>query len=128
MNLAPSALAGLPAATLDVVKGVSDLLARLPSIERSIAAASRQAQGTLDEILLRLGPVESQLTDLQDSANALAGRLDRAQETVAPLNGRIEELASNAARIEGALEHLLDRVPGLSADDARQRAERLPPN
>lgn len=138
MNLRPPSLTGLPSATLDVAKGVSDLLARLPAIERSIARAAQRALDTLEEIderlapieeiLARLGPVEVQLNDLQDSAGALAGRLDRANDTVAPLNGRIEELAANAARIEGALEHLLDRVPGLSANDARKRAERLPPN
>ena len=33
------------------------------------------------------------------------------------------QLARMMAQLEGSLEHLLDRVPGLSADDARERAE-----
>jgi len=36
-------------------------------------------------------------------------------------------LTERAVGIEGALEHVLDRVPGLSADDARERAKDPPP-
>lgn len=119
---APS-LTGLPSATLDAVKGVSDLLARLPAIERSVVLASQHVQETLDEILIRLRPIEDELDELRDSAGRLETQLGRFGEAVATLEGRADGLTERAARIEGALEHVLDRVPGLSAGDAIRRAD-----
>jgi len=123
VNLRTSSLTGLPATTLEILKGVSDLLARLPAIERSVSLASRHAQETLDEILVMLRPIEDELDDLRATADRLETQIGRFGAAVATLDGRADGLTERAARIEGALEHVLDRVPGLSAADASRRAD-----
>lgn len=119
---------GWPAAVLDTLGGISDLLARLPQIERSVSDAAAKVQATLDrsgasldDILERLRPMEAEIERLRKDAGALDSRLEGLD--LDGLDDRFVALTEAANRLDGGLVHVLDRVPGLSAGDARDRAE-----
>lgn len=121
---------GWPAGALDAVGGITDLLGRLPEIERGISEAGTRVQSTLEEILSTVRPIEDELGDLRETARALDrrlalldSRLGTLQGLIDPLEQRFLELTESANRLDGALVHVLDRVPGLSPGDARERAE-----
>lgn len=128
---------GWPAGVLETLGGVSDLLARLPEIERSVGETAARvqsvlegSQASLDGILERLGPVEGEVEELRSVAASLDSRMEglgpqlrRLEQLIDPLERRFVELTEAANRLDGGLVHVLDRVPGLSADDARERAE-----
>ncbi len=64
-----------------------------------------------------------------DDAGGTAGGTERQIATtdrkVAELEGLVAQLIEVAIRVEGAAEHFLDKVPGLSAERAEQRAEEI---
>ncbi|MDQ3103373.1 MAG: hypothetical protein M3Q53_06015 [Actinomycetota bacterium] len=68
-----------------------------------------------------------ELDELRGTADELRSKTESLQRTAAPLEDSMSRLTERAAAIEGALEHALDRVPGLSAEDARERAQNPPP-
>ncbi len=108
-----------PWAALGSLAALAD---RLDQLERPVADYAKRVEGELEGILGLLAPMESQLDDLRDSAQALEGQLKQTRDVVAPLDERIAGLEEKAALLEGSIEHILDRVPGLSAEDARDRA------
>jgi chromosome segregation ATPase len=117
--------------TIDALGGAAGLMARLPDVERAVAEAAERAQGTLDRILDRVDPVADDLDSLQATAKRLDNHLGivemhltRLEDLVEPLEERFRELTAAANRLDGDLTHVLDRVPGLSAEDARDLAER----
>ena len=121
---------GWPGSIVSAVGGVVELAARLPDIEQGVAQAGRRAQETLQGILDRVEPVSAELDELQATARRLEGRLEAVEphlteleSLIDPLERRFVELTEAANRLDGALVHVLDRVPGLSADDARDIAE-----
>lgn len=119
-----------PVNVANAVGGALGVLGRLPDFERAAGDAVRRAQDTLEQILERVGPVEANLDELRESAGRLDSRIDRVEghlveleRLIDPLEERFRELTEAANRLDGALVHVLDRVPGLSAEDARDRAE-----
>ena len=120
----------LPAQVAEAIGGAGSLIARLPELERAVSEAGSRAQATLDGILERVGPVTDDIDDLRATAHRLESRLDalyphldELEGLIDPLEQRFVELTAAANRLDGALVHVLDRVPGLSAEDARERAE-----
>lgn len=132
MSPSPRDLLGLPLMAPRALRAATDLLERLPEIETAVIGAVDRAQGTLDELLDRVRPIETELQELQASARTLEGQLAETERQiavtdrkVAELEGLVAQLIEVAIRIEGAAEHLLDKVPGLSAERAEERAEEI---
>jgi chromosome segregation ATPase len=114
------------------LRAATDLLERLPEIEAAVIGAVDRAQGTLDELLDRVRPIESELQALQVAARTLEGQLAETERQFALTDRKIDELQTLVAqlidmeiRIEGAAEHILDKVPGLSVERAGERAEEI---
>jgi chromosome segregation ATPase len=122
----------LPMMAPRAMRAAADLLERLPEIETAVTDAVARAQGTLDELLERVRPIESELQELQTSAKTLEGQLAATERQIAVTDTKVTELEDLmtrliqlATRIEGAAEHFLDKVPGLSAERAEERAEEI---
>lgn len=115
----------LPLAAQGALRAGLDLLNRVPEIERSITRAGQRAGDTFDEILERVRPIELNLEELKSEARDLRSELAAAREDLRGLDERIDYLAALASRIEGSAEHVLDKVPGLSADKANKRANEI---
>jgi chromosome segregation ATPase len=114
------------------LRAAVDFLGRLDEVEESVAESSAGVQGTLDELLERVRPIEAELAELRNAAGTLERRLGETERRVGEIDataGRLEvgmgQLIEVAARLEGALEHVLDRVPGLSAQKAVRRGRAL---
>ncbi len=116
---------GLPLAMLGAVRAATDLLGRANEIERSLARGGAHVQQVLDDVLERLKPLEDEIDDLRESAKALTAELEETRAIVSPLSRQVAELHATIARLEGSLEHVIDRVPGLSADEAAERGEEI---
>ena len=132
MSPSPRDLLGLPLLAPRALRAATDLLERLPEIEAAVIGAVDRAQGTLDELLDRVRPIESELQELQVSARTLERQLAETEQQfavtdrkVAELQDLIAQLIELAIRVEGAAEHFLDKVPGLSAERAGERAEEI---
>jgi chromosome segregation ATPase len=128
----PRDLFGLPLAAQRALKSGAELLERLPEIEAAVTTTVGRAQRTLDELLDRVRPIESELQELQRSAATLEGQLAATERQIAVTDAKVAELqellarlTEVAIRVEGAAEHFLDRVPGLSAERAEERAEEI---
>jgi chromosome segregation ATPase len=128
----PRDLLALPAIGSRALGAAADFLERLPEIESAVTAAATRAQDTLDELLDRVRPIESELQELQRSAATLEGQLAETEKQIAVTDAKVAELQALmaqlielATRVEGAAEHLLDKVPGLSAEKAEERAEEI---
>ncbi len=96
-------------------------LGRLDDVEESVAGAAGRVEGTLDEVLARVRPLEAELTEIREAAQVLERRLLATEAKVTELDLTATELTLVAARLEGAVEHLLDKVPGLSSSAAVKR-------
>jgi uncharacterized coiled-coil protein SlyX len=114
------------------LRAAADLLERLPEIEAAVIATVDRAQGTLDELLDRVRPIETELQEVQGSARTLERQLVETEQQFAVTDRKIDELKVLVAqlieqviRVEGAAEHFLDKVPGLSAERAQERAEEI---
>jgi chromosome segregation ATPase len=116
---------GLPLALLDATRAATRLLGRADEIEEALAGGGRHVTGTLDEILERLAPVREELNGIRAVATSLEAELKASRETLAGLAARIAQLETTAAHLEGSLEHVFDKVPGMSAEDARERGEEV---
>jgi chromosome segregation ATPase len=125
-------LTDLSLAAPRALRAASGFLARLPEVEEAVAGAAARAQGTLDELLERVRPIETELTDLRESSRRLERQLVETERQFTATDRRIAELDETAARLvqvaaqlEGTLEHLVERVPGLSAPKARKRGRQV---
>jgi chromosome segregation ATPase len=114
------------------LQAAGDFLERLPQIEAAAIGAVERAQGALDQLLESVRPIEAELEALQEAAATLEGQLAATERQIAVTDrkvGELEQLLAQlievAIRIEGAAEHFLDKVPGLSAERAEERAEEL---
>jgi chromosome segregation ATPase len=132
MTPSPRDLIGLPMVAPRALRAAGDLLERLPEIEAAVTDTVARAQGTLDELLDRVRPIESELQELQKSAATLEGQLAQTERQIAVTDRKVAELESLLAqltevaiRVEAAAEHFLDKVPGLSAERAEERAEEI---
>jgi chromosome segregation ATPase len=128
----PRDLLGLPMVAPRALRAAADLLERLPEIEAAVVATVDRAQGTLDELLDRVRPIETELQEVQGSARTLERQLVETEQQFAVTDRKIDELKVLVAqlieqviRVEGAAEHFLDKVPGLSAERAQERAEEI---
>lgn len=128
----PRDLLALPAMAPRAIRAAADFLERLPEIEVAVTDAATRAQGTLDELLERVRPIQAELQELQQSAGTLEGQLAATErqialtdQKVAELQDLMAQLIELAIRIEGAAEHMLDKVPGLSTERAEERAEEI---
>ncbi len=128
----PRDLLALPAMAPRAIRSAADFLERLPQIETAVTAAAARAQSTLDQLLERVRPIETELQALQGSATTLQGQLAATERQIALTDQKVAELEELMAqlielaiRVEGAAEHLLDKVPGLSGERARERAEEI---
>jgi septal ring factor EnvC (AmiA/AmiB activator) len=135
----PRDLLGLPMLAPRALRAVTDLLERLPEIEAAVVGAADRAQGTLDELLDRVRPIQTELQELQVSAKTLERQLAETErqfaETerqiaatdrrLAEVEALIAQLVELVIRAEGAAEHFLDKVPGLSAERAGERADEI---
>ena len=122
----------LPLLAPRAFRAAADLLERAPEIEIAIVGAVARAQGTLDELLDRVRPIESELQEVQASAKTLEGQLAATERQIAVTDAKVAELEDLmtrlidlAIRVEGAAEHFLDKVPGLSAERAVERVEEI---
>jgi chromosome segregation ATPase len=91
-----------------------------------------RAQAALDQLLESVRPIETELEALRKAATTLEGQLAATERQiattdrkVAELEGLVAQLIEVAIRVEGAAEHFLDKVPGLSAERAEERAEEI---
>ncbi len=132
MSPNPRDLLGLPMVAPRALRAAADLLERLPEIEAAVIATVDRAQGTLDELLDRVRPIETELQEVQGSARTLERQLVETEQQFAVTDRKIDELKVLVAqlieqviRVEGAAEHFLDKVPGLSAERAQERAEEI---
>ena len=132
MSPNPRDLLGLPMLAPRALRAGADLLERLPQIEASVIAAVDRAQFTLDELLDRVRPLETELQEVQVSARTLERQLAETERQFAETDRRLAEIELLIAqlielviRAEGAAEHLLDKVPGLSTDRAEERADEI---
>jgi len=128
----PRDLLGLPMLAPRALRAGADLLERLPEIEAAVIATVDRAQGTLDELLDRVRPIETELQELQVSARTLERQLGETEHQFAVTDRKIDELQGLVAqlievtiRVEGAAEHFLDKMPGLSAERAEERADEI---
>jgi septal ring factor EnvC (AmiA/AmiB activator) len=128
----PRDLLGLPMMAPRALRAAGDLLERLPEIETAVIGAVDRAQTTLDELLDRVRPLETELQEVQASARTLERQLAETERQFAETDRRLAEIELLVARLielivraEGAAEHFLDKVPGLSADRAEERAEEI---
>jgi chromosome segregation ATPase len=125
-------LLGLPLLAPRALQAAGELLERLPEIETAVTGAVGRAQQTLDQLLESVRPIESDLDALREAAGTLEGQLAATErqiavtdQKVAELEGLVSQLIDVAIRVEGAAEHFLDKVPGLSAERAEERAEEI---
>ncbi len=132
MTPSPRDLIGLPGVGSRAVRAAADLLERLPEIETAVIGAVDRAQGTLDELLDRVRPIETELQEVQVSARTLERQLAETEAQIAVTDRKVAELQALmtqlidlAIRVVGAAEHFLDKVPGLSAERAEERAEEI---
>jgi cell pole-organizing protein PopZ len=132
MSPNPRDLMGLPMMAPRALRAAGDLLERLPDIEAAVVDAVGRAQGTLDELLERVRPIETELQEVQQSAATLERQLAETErqiavtdQKVAELEGLVAQLIEIAIRVEGAAEHFLDKVPGLSTERAEERAAEI---
>ena len=132
MSPNPRDLLGLPMLAPRALRAAADLLERLPEIEAAVIATVGRAQGTLDELLDRVRPIETELQELQVSARTLERQLGETEHQFAVTDRKIDELQGLVAqlievtiRVEGAAEHFLDKMPGLSAERAEERADEI---
>ena len=132
MSPNPRDLLGLPMLAPRALRAGADLLERLPEIEAAVIATVDRAQGTLDELLDRVRPIETELQELQVSARTLERQLGETEHQFAVTDRKIDELQGLVAqlievtiRVEGAAEHFLDKMPGLSAERAEERADEI---
>ena len=114
------------------LRAATDLLERLPEIEAAVIGAADRAQSTLDELLDRVRPIETELQEVQVSAKTLERQLAETERQIAVTDrkaGRSQDLVAQlielVIRVEGAAEHFLDKVPGLSAERAEERADEI---
>jgi chromosome segregation ATPase len=128
----PRDLVGLPMMAPRALRAAADLLERLPEIETAVTDSVARAQGTLDELLDRVRPLESELQELQTSAKTPESQLAATERQLAITDTKVAELEDLmtrlidlAIRVEGAAEHFLDKVPGLSVERAEERAEEI---
>jgi phage shock protein A len=128
----PRDLLGLPLMGTRALQAAGDFLERLPEIEEAAVAAVSRAQGALDQLLESVRPIETELEALREAAATLEGQLAATERQiavtdrkVAELEGLMAQLIEVAIRVEGAAEHFLDKVPGLSAERAGERAEEI---
>jgi hypothetical protein len=77
-------------------------------------------------------PIETELQEVQVSARTLERQLAETEQQIAVTDRKVEELQlmvgqliDLAIRVEGAAEHFLDKVPGLSAERAEERADEI---
>jgi chromosome segregation ATPase len=115
----------IPSTAIAAVRGLGELISRLPEIERAVVKASTHVQETLDEGLERVRPLQGDLRQLREDAASLERELESTRSAIEPLDARIETLTELIAQLEGALDHVLDRVPGLSAQSARERGDEV---
>ena len=132
MSPSPRDLIGLPLMAPRALRAATDLLERLPEIEAAVIGAVDRAQGTLDELLDRVRPIQTELQEVQVSARTLERQLAETEQQFAvtdrkidELQGLVAQLIEVAIRAEGAAEHFLDKVPGLSAERAEARADEI---
>lgn len=118
-----SLVTSLPRSAVAALQASVDILARLPEIERAVARASGHVEDVLDEVLERIRPIESELRQVREHTSSLEDELSATRNALEPIEQRLEQLNEVAAQLEGALEHVLGRVPGLSAKDARKRGD-----
>jgi chromosome segregation ATPase len=123
-----AAIVDLPLAGPRALRAATGFLDRLPQVEEAIAGAVRQVQRTLDEVLARLSPIESEIESLREQAGRLerqlaatGGQFEETDRRIDELRATAAELTAVAARLEGTLEHLVDKVPGLSPVKAARR-------
>jgi chromosome segregation ATPase len=128
----PRDLFGLPLMAPRALRAAGDLLERLPEIETAVIGAVDRAQSTLDELLDRVRPIETELQEVQVSARTLERQLAETEAQIAITDRKVAELQDLMAqlielaiRVEGAAEHFLDKVPGLSAERAEERAAEI---
>ena len=132
MTPGPRDLLALPAMAPRAMRAAADFLERLPQIESAVTEAATRAQSTLDELLDRVRPIQAELQELQKSAATLEGQLAETEKQIAVTDAKVAELQALMAqlielaiRVEGAAEHVLDKVPGLSAERAEERADEI---
>jgi chromosome segregation ATPase len=132
--MSPSArdLLGLPLMAPRALQAAGDFLERLPEIEAAAVVAVGRAQSALDQLLESVLPIERELEALRRAATTLEGQLAATERQiattdrkVAELEGLVTQLIEVVIRVEGAAEHFLDKVPGLSAQRAEERAEEI---
>jgi chromosome segregation ATPase len=126
----PRDLLALPLLAPRALAAAGDFLERLPDIEAAAITAVTRAQSTLDQLLENVRPIEGELQSVSRAAETLEGQLAATERQiattdrkVAELEGLVAQLIEVAIRIDGAAEHVLDKVPGLSASRAEERAE-----
>lgn len=130
----PSArdLLGLPLLAPRALQAAGDFLERLPEIESAVTDAVLRVQGTLDQLLDSVRPIETELEAMRKAATTLEGQLAATERQIAVTDRKVAELEELMAqlieiamRVEGAAEHFLDKVPGLSAERAEERVEEI---
>ncbi|UJA19444.1 hypothetical protein HJD18_03970 [Thermoleophilia bacterium SCSIO 60948] len=80
---------------------------------------------TLRSVDARLGPIHHEIRSLDESAGRLRAELETSREEIGALNETARALNESMGRLSGEIEHLLDRVPGLSPERARERAAEI---
>lgn len=132
MSPNPRDLMGLPMMAPRALRAAGDFLERLPDIEAAVVDAVGRAQGTLDELLERVRPIEAELQALQEAGTTLERQLAETERQIAVTDTKVAELQALVAqlielaiRAEGAAEHFLDKVPGLSTERAEERAAEI---
>jgi peptidoglycan hydrolase CwlO-like protein len=132
MSPSPRDLLGLPLMAPRALGAAGDLLERLPEIEVAVVGAVTRIQGTLDQLLDNVRPIETELQAMQEAARTLERQLAETErqiavtdQKVAELEALVAQLIEIAIRVEGAAEHFLDKVPGLSAERAEERAAEI---
>jgi chromosome segregation ATPase len=132
MSPSPRDLLGLPLLGGRALAAAGDFLERLPDIEAAVIDAVTRAQSTLDQVLDNVRPIEGELQSLSRAAATLERQLAETERQIAITDRKVAELqdllarlTEIAIRVDGAAEHFLDKVPGLSADRAGERAEQV---
>jgi chromosome segregation ATPase len=132
MSPSPRDLLGLPMMGTRALQAAGDFLERLPEIEKAAVGAVGRAQGALDQLLESIRPIERDLKGLRETAVTLEGHLAATERQIEITDRKVTELQELVAqlievsiRVEGAAAHFLDKVPGMSAQRAEERAEEI---
>lgn len=85
---------------------LTESAASLPRVEDELSASISELQGEVRELREWLGPLHTELTDMDDTAEKLEGGL-------AGLRLQVTGLGESVDGFRGDLQELRDRIPGL---------------